>query len=860
MIWLTGGLLFVHLPLAADPYLGEIFVLVIFIQTSLCLMLLWVVYCIATTTTPQLSSAKQSAISATESHETLGFTDSTMGTSVGFTTRNDPTREAMFSGADHSLAAFFARPITIATYTWTPLQAAPFSAVIAPWSLFFGNKRVINRINNYASMTARLHVRFLINGNGFYYGRLMADYHPLPASDTTSSVNTLEPRNAIAASQRLKVFIDPSDCCSQQLDLPFVLPTDALGPSQFVSDVLGKIYVRELTQLKHANGAVQPLTITVMAWATDVHLANPTCLNATGLVVQAGDEYGSTPVANLATAVAASASALTQVPVVGPYARATSMMAGAAARMATSLGWSRPPVISPLTGVKPTAMSALAPCDAGDNVIKLTVDSKQELTVDPSVIGVELSDELNLASIAARESYLTSFSWTTGAVSGDLIWNSAVTPMLLARNGADVYLPACAFATWPFRFWRGKVRFRFQVVASAYHRGRLRLVWDPNTITSLESNVQYQRIVDVSTDRDVTVEVEWGCNQHFLTFDSSIPQLYGTTSIPVTPASNQVNGVLGIFVMSTLATPNSTVNNDIFVNVFVSCNDIELAAPQALPLYATFNRAVEQAGDMDVANDGNEPGCGDTSTTETFAHCSDVDNTALVYMGERITSFRQLLRRYTVHSMLRFSGAASSGSFLSVGMYNMPEFYGYASSLYAMHATTLAKPFNYVSNHILHYLAPAFVGMRGSLRTKYAVTTSSPVRLAVELQQGVNTSMSRPLPTTLPAFTTTQSGTARQAMTSMPSTLAPGGAMTLSSVSPAIEVEFPDYNATRFRLTRTLHVTGDTNSLNGTVHTLHLLAVSTSPFLVERMVSVGEDFSLLWFQGCPPLTLLASPT
>jgi hypothetical protein len=69
---------------------------------------------------------------------------------------------------------------------------------------------VINRLNNYQLLKSKLHVRFVINGNGFYYGRLMADYTMLPNVDDVTSTSTLVAANAIPASQRMKVFIDPS--------------------------------------------------------------------------------------------------------------------------------------------------------------------------------------------------------------------------------------------------------------------------------------------------------------------------------------------------------------------------------------------------------------------------------------------------------------------------------------------------------------------------------------------------------------------------------------------------------------------------------------------------------------------------
>lgn len=169
-----------------------------------------------------------------------------MGTKVSLPYVPDWTRDTLFKDVDTSLASFFERPIITRTYTWTPLQVGAFTAIFNPWTDFFGNPRVINRINNYNLLRSKLHVRFLINGNGFYYGRLMADYLPLPTNDNVTSAATIIAENAIQASQRMKVFIDPSTCCSNELELPFVYYRDGVSIPSAEWSELGSIYVREL--------------------------------------------------------------------------------------------------------------------------------------------------------------------------------------------------------------------------------------------------------------------------------------------------------------------------------------------------------------------------------------------------------------------------------------------------------------------------------------------------------------------------------------------------------------------------------------------------------------------------------------
>lgn len=786
-----------------------------------------------------------------------------MGTKVSLPYVPDSTRDSLFQNVDASLASFFERPIMARTYTWTPGQGSPFTAIFVPWNDFFGNSRVINRINNYNLMRANLHVRFLINGNGFYYGRLMADYFPLNVYDDVTSGATLIPDNAVQASQRMKVFIDPSTCCSQEMELPFVYTKDGVSIVSGEWSQLGGVYVRELQGLKHANASVQPLTITVMLWATDVQYAIPTSASSSALIAQAGDEYDSSgPVEATASAVAAMAGAVSSVPGIGGFALATQMAAKSVSKAASIMGWSRPCEIEPARDMRPKYVSDLAPAGAGDNVAKLSVDSKQEVTVDPNVVGIDLPDEMGIAAIAARESWLTSVPWTTGRIAGDLLWTARVSPHICRLSSSVYYLPACQFAAWPFQWWRCKMRYRLQIVASDYHKGRLRVVWDPSYVQSVEANVQFTKIIDISEERDVTVEVDWGQTQHFLQTPANLTA--GSNIWRNTPAfstaSAGYNGVFSVYVLNDLATPNSTVNNDIAFNVYVSAVDLEVAVPTSIGAYTNQYAATVQAGEeMAVMDSSNDPGCGPAQSQYQMGEDTSDANDALVYFGERVVSFRQLLKRYNEHSSFVIANTSATVPAVWAPIFtDVPFYYGYNNA--ALHSPTVAGKFSYVSNTLLQWLMPAYACMRGAQRSKYVVTTTTPGavgNLTVLRTPGIAFSLPT-APTVLSI--TSQSAYARLANPNRRDCLA-GAATTSAANQPFLEVEFPFYKPLRFDESKSVQQTAPI--LQSPFFNTHMvevtLAPGTTPVVLTRYTGVGEDFGLYWFQGCPPLVLLAPP-
>lgn len=803
-------------------------------------------------------------------HQTLAFADSEEGTAVGYNYRPDPTRDAVLMNADASLARFFERPIQTHSIVWTPGQGSPFTLNIQPWTLFFSNPRVINRITNFALLRANLHVRFVINGNGFYYGRLMADYAPMYIYDDVTGYPTLIADNIMQASQRPKVFIDPSCSCSEELYLPFVWYKDALNPVSSDWDGLGRLFIRELQGLKHANGATQPLTVNIFMWATEVMMSMPTSADSSSLVAQAGefvpqagkkDEYGTGPVSRVASSVASVASALSVLPPLAPYARATEIAARGAASLATVMGLSRPADIAPLTAMRPTYSSALAPADAGDTPQKLTMDSKQEITIDPNVIGIDLPDELSVAHLAAKESWLTSFPWTTAATAGTLLWNARVTPCVSRYTSPNYFIPACHFVVHPFAVWRGKMRYRFQIVASAYHKGRLRIVWDPAYIQTLEANVQMTHIADISTDRDVVVEIDWGQPLHFLKTKS----LTNSTNTFATSAYGAIdtgsNGVVGVYVMNDLATPNSTVNNDISVNVYVSMLDAQVAQPADRDQTETNTYSwVPQSGESGdaVLDGGNDPGCEECEPDMVAGNDSATPNDMAVYYGESVLSLRQLVKRYVRHSSILIPAPfASTETYWRAVLPDFPPYYGYNST--AMHTTTAGGfRVNYVSSLWLHYLTLAFVAVKGSQRSKYVIHPATPGAVtAVTVERGI-TSLSLPTAaTTLP--TTSQSNFARNAFTRGRGMM--GAAITFPQVQPVLEVEFPWYKDVRFDEARSVNMASSTIALPQALsHSIEVVqAPGAAQSSIDRYVAVGEDFALHWFMGCPPISILTQP-
>lgn len=527
-----------------------------------------------------------------------------------------------FATADTSdalLEDFFKRPIRITTLDWDVGNSLPFTT-INPWQAFFENPRIENRITNFKNLRCNLKVKLVINGNGFHYGRALASYRPLHTEDEYPVWRTLVPNSVVSASQRMHVWLDPTKSQGGTMSLPFVWNRNTLSIPDEDWRSMGEIDIGSLTTLEHANGGTDQVAISIFVWAEDVVLSMPTSTSPGSLTPQAGpmDEYdGAKPISGPATALAKVAGTLENIPGIAPYATATKTAANAVSGVAGALGLSRPVDDSGIATYKPAYAGNMANTNVVDTSNKLSFDVKQEVTIDPSAVGMGNDDEMNLSSITQRESYLTQFNWAREDNADEILWSSYVTPLLFASSGTspnEIFATPMCYASMAFKQWRGTIRYRFQIVASQFHKGRIKVVYDPHFNTTSEYNIQYTQVIDLANSRDFTVDIGWGQPFSFLdvpTFSTSI-SWYDNGSLGG-ERIRDCNGTISVYSVNSLTSPSDS-NDPVQILVSVSSGpDFELVNPTADNLdLCTFY--APSAGGLTLA--------GEPSSSDTFPEYS----------------------------------------------------------------------------------------------------------------------------------------------------------------------------------------------------------------------------------------------
>ena len=788
--------------------------------------------------------------------------------------------------SDADFDAFFERPILIKTIPWN--VGGELDIQIDPWTDWFSNKRVSNRCNNFRNIAFKLHLKFVLNGNGFYWGDVLVSYCPLASLDDFYFTDF---NDTIPASQRMHLNLDPSISKGGTMSLPFFCETDMVNIQISELNQLGRIWLRDLAPLRHPSSTT-PLRIQVYAWATDVKLASPTATNGDQLSEQAGeiDEFASDgPISKPASIVEKLAGKLESVPVLKPYAMASKMAAGAVKTIAGAFGYSRPRSIEGICSYKLMQTGDMATTDAVDTSVGLGITAKREITLDPRLTGLTDQDELSIKYLSGIESFMTARDWGPEATPGITVMSFPVTPVfsvvapreipVVSRNA--IYNAPVGWLAPNFQYWRGTMRYRFRIISSNFHKGRLGISWDPGVKTPGgigEFNVLRTHVVDIGETKDFYVDIGWGSDYPALFVggveDANLMVSGATATTNVNARLH--NGSLKVFVITPLVGPPDSTE-PVSVQMWMSSPDMEFYDPTnrfindyshyPVPPFETASLTqdfpalrqtleadlCEQSGDCHADNDT----AGIMPVALPMLGAPTNKSAAAFIAGESISSLRPLLKRYTIRDAHYAFVSSLSGAIASVTVVgdNMEPIFRRDES--AAPSRNMERRGNVVPTTLYRWILPAFAGYRGSRRGKLLpMGNRSSLGLSTWLQRA---DVSRFLATEVLG----DSGDDQEELNSYIDTVDSTGNGTIVSttnMSGAIEYEMPWYERLRFT---SRHLNTDVRNIYNGILAQFFMAPDVGTVgkrvPVLHFEAAGDDWNVFYFKGVPPCFLCRFP-
>jgi len=788
--------------------------------------------------------------------QNVAFSQQLVDISLSPATELDPSY-LYGQASDVSLGAFCARPIKLAEIIWNT-AAGSFDTTIDPWSLIINDSLLRKRIEGYRLLHCKLHLRIVLNGNPFLYGLAMASYTPRPSSAFMQA----SAADAVTCQESMKpfIFLNPTSSEAGEMVMPFFSPDNWIDLTSFNKTDMGDLRLRSINNLRHSNATSGAVQITVFGWLEDAVLAAPTQVDYDVYTIQSGDEYDSRPSA-MATSIAKAAGNLARVPVIGRYARSTEIMATMFSKLAASYGFARPTIISDVCRFKHQGNGNMANTDQPDSAVKLSLDSKQELSIDPRTTGLAGEDELLVRSIVTRYAFFRTAEWLPSHEDGHVLASIRVNPLMYVANGtAGIYanklinLPCCTVAAM-FNHWKGTMVYRFQVVASSMHRGRLRIHYDPCESSSEPAyNESYTRIIDLASQRDFEFEVSWNASKGWLLTGLDWYQLPRSVTLYNGVAFNpsQHNGTLTLSIVNALTAPNPLIVQPVYINMYCKAgDDFEVAEPSQMGInslcYVPQSGYVLQSGLEEEASVGTMQL---SYSIPAVGHkVGNLDPSTHSYMGESVVSLRSVLKRYVFHSAFGVLDSPTGDYWWQE--YNFPYHAGVGGETRHSGIAGVANVCNVTP---LNWITPCYVGWRGGLRSKFVSRDNG----NIFVRRG---NLRTDITPKVVNITTSTDDTGN--MSRMQRILGSGfsGCHTVSPTDGALEVEFPFYTNQRFaHARRFIDSKPDDFRIHSAAHVGAFFTTNPSHTNrgILRFVSVGEDFNVFFFLGQPLLELAAN--
>lgn len=557
----------------------------------------------------------------------------------------DRTLASAGQASTQSITDFFSKPSILqqgvfsTTDSGTTFPGLPLLNSILSKSIYK------NKTAGFIGFTATTVLTLQINANPFQQGRYMLCFVPSGGASPTTTANTLwvygHRFGLEQCSQLPHVELDVNCDTEAQLKIPFVSSESCFSlrnasgtPS--VSEI-GYFFIRPYVPLVSVAGST---TVSYTLWAhfEDVNLIGPTVPQSNFMPTlsqrtrrksppeQEADQNGLGPVSGALTKISKVSNIFLRVPMLSEFASMVGWAADLGSSAAKVFGYSKPLNLAPPHFIQRSVFPNSINVDGSSCAKQLAPTESNQLEMLPDFAGVD-RDELSLDYIKSIPSYWTAPSWTTSNVTGDVIGDYVCNPASYYNSYTDngnpvTSLTPVSFLSQMFGSYRGGVVFRFKIVKTGFHSGRLMAVFIPGdtrftgaAYSSDLSSYAYRDILDIREANEFTLEVP------FISVLNYLPQ-------------QNSFGRFVLYVLDPLKAP-ATVSSSVQIIVEVwGGKDLEFAGPFTCE-YTPYAPTVPQS---------NYDPCNIQSSVIGGAEVKVSDVYARMTRGERILSLRSVLK------------------------------------------------------------------------------------------------------------------------------------------------------------------------------------------------------------------------
>ena len=551
---------------------------------------------------------------------------------------------------DILLSEYFERPVKIGHFGFKTSAINNYGFVYDVMALWVDNPRVSNRLSNYKLVRFDVELEIVLNTSQFVYGEWLISLLPNPDLGIPQHVLPFDDRSNILASQRPSLKMS----CGIDSKATFVFPMCYahewydLTTGDLTSNKPLRLNITNLTPVRFATTPFPSEdigTITIFMRAKNLEVKGLTQRNMDGLTNQSSTLPKS----------------YTIVPKIEKIISTVGQAARVAGQVAGLFGFSRPEPTDGGSMMIPSSAGTISTTDISDVVYKLSMTQKQEINIGSVWSNDETDDPLAWTVIAKKMSYLRQFSWDVTDPIGSRLTGQGVNLYSASIEASQkIYYPAMSIPTLFFKNWTGSLMYRFSVVASPFHKGRLFISYDPTSSpVTAEYNVTRGVILDISEQKEVSLVIPPSQATTYMEWSPS-PAGIGTINLggftdsaigDFEPPTG--NGCISVYVLNRLSSAAADpVLTPVTITITVcACDDLRLGDPANRYLYhspfpAVSIPALAETEELVLENQALDDAPCDQCV---MGHATSASYSDEVFFGESTGSLRQLCQRYVLN-------------------------------------------------------------------------------------------------------------------------------------------------------------------------------------------------------------------
>jgi len=498
------------------------------------------------------------------------------------------------------------------------------------WSTSQGEIWVSKLKGNYG---IRMDMKFklVVNSNKFQQGRYCLGWIPMAGAQkgfaNSRSALVAPELHAASLMQRTQiphVEIDLSTGTTAELVIPFMSTKNFYPLSYMFNNPLSTLGV---VALYPYSPLVSPTGSTVATYTLYVSFENVTLYGAVSPQSALNEkELGNKmdgPISKPLKCVSQAFNEFGKIPTLSAYAAPVAWVTDRLARSAKIFGFSKPSQGDNNSKIQILTNPNFTTIDGDSDARSLGVISKPAVQSIPGIAGTDY-DEMDYSYFVSKYCYITQAQWTGNTIGGAASWTIQCGPIYSLPVSSPIattntYTPL-SFLGLLHKYYRGSIRFKFKIVKTEYHSGRLQIAFNPTDDYATSGNEVYVNRIIV----DIREHVEFEVVVPFISQYSYLP-----TNIPY--------GNINVSVVDSLVYPASVSSSVTLLVEASGAEDFEFAIPSSTS-YAIQLVTPQSGMDADELFS--------TTIGETTIKASPTAFSSMA-IGDKISSFRSLLKRFT---------------------------------------------------------------------------------------------------------------------------------------------------------------------------------------------------------------------